>query len=126
MPVGQPSEYAREKHQNGIIFEIYSSASCIFRASSPLGNAGSGNAALPATNYNRLSSTSDSGSVCGLNSSDPPAAAAVAGVRLKISDPDKAVIEEMRACASELEDLDFDDDDDDSVSGHRRRNTDSK
>ena len=34
----------------------------------------------------------------------------------------------MRANASDLEDLDFDDEDedDDSLSGHRRRNTDSK
>ena len=33
----------------------------------------------------------------------------------------------MRANASDLEDLDFDDDDDDdSLSGHRRRHTDSK
>ena len=47
---------------------------------------------------------------------------------------DAAVIEEMRACASELEDLDFDEDDEDedeededSVSGHRaRQHTDSR
>ena len=44
---------------------------------------------------------------------------------------DSLAIEEMRACASDLEDLDFDDDDDDddddSLGGHRpRQNTDSK
>ena len=38
------------------------------------------------------------------------------------------MLEEIRANASDLEDLDFDDEDedDDSLSGHRRRNTDSK
>ena len=47
----------------------------------------------------------------------------------KMTEADKVVIEEMRACASDLEDLEFDGDDDeeDSVCGHRgRRNTDSR
>ena len=42
---------------------------------------------------------------------------------------EEEAIEEMRACASDLEDLDFDDDEDDedSIGGHRpRQNTDSR
>ena len=47
----------------------------------------------------------------------------------KMPDNGQVAIEEMRACASDLEDLDFDDDEDDedSLGGHRpRHNTDSK
>ena len=66
--------------------------------------------------FNRLSSTSDSGSVCEASG-------------LKVHGVDKGVIDDMRACASDLED-DFDDEDDedeDSVNGRDRRiTTDSK
>ncbi len=73
---------------------------------------------------NRLSSTSDSGSVSGL-----PLDAS--GLVAASGELDKGVLDEMRACASDLEDDDFDDedlDDEDSCSagGHRRRHTDSK
>ena len=75
---------------------------------------------------NRLSSTSDSGSA-GMTEALTPTRTLVNNA-CRVTDSDRIVIEEMRACASELEDLDFDedDDDDDSLNGHRRRNTDSK
>ena len=84
---------------------------------------------MSAPNNNRLSSTSDSGSV-GMMEAVTPTRSLVLNAN-KITDTDKAVIEEMRVCASELdEEYDFDeedlDDDDDSVTGIRRRNTDSK
>ena len=84
---------------------------------------------MSAPNNNRLSSTSDSGSV-GMIEAVTPTRSLVLNAN-KITDTDKVVIEEMRVCASELdEEYDFDeedlDDDDDSVTGIRRRNTDSK
>ena len=84
---------------------------------------------MSAPNNNRLSSTSDSGSV-GMMEAVTPTRSLVLNAN-RITDTDKAVIEEMRVCASELdEEYDFDeedlDDDDDSVTGIRRRNTDSK
>ena len=84
---------------------------------------------MSAPNNNRLSSTSDSGSVGMLEAVTPTRSLVLNANR--ITDTDKAVIEEMRVCASELdEEYDFDeedlDDDDDSVTGIRRRNTDSK
>jgi len=72
--------------------------------------------------YNRLSSDSSSNAAMAIDATPTR--------HEKMSD--SLAIEEMRACASDLEDLDFDDededdDDDDSLGGHRpRQNTDSK
>ena len=71
--------------------------------------------------YNRLSSDSSSNAAMAIDATPTR--------HDKMSD--NPALEEMRACASDLEDLDFDDEDDDEdeeeVYGHRpRQNTDSK
>ena len=73
--------------------------------------------------YNRLSSDSSSNAAMAIDATPTR--------HDKMSD--NPALEEMRACASDLEDLDFDEDEDDDLEdeevygGHRpRQNTDSK
>ena len=85
----------------------------------------SSRASSSGNNGNRLSSDSSSNAGALTMEASTP----IKHNEVIVTETDKAVIEEMGACASDLEDIDFEelDDDDDSVNGHRgRRATDSK